>query len=207
MNAYVLAGGRSSRMGADKARLPHQGWPVAVHLVQLLERAGCRAFLVRRERDGLPWIRPDGSPIEVVDEDPSLPRHPLAGVYTARVHAGAPVFVVPCDVFGLTVDEIRQLVTQRAVALEHPLVGVFDASPAELSNAVQEGRSVRALVASRDRHPIGEVQDRNEPGDIGLTAGLRARLEGLVRVDAERAVEAERVRQRQRGVVEPPLDR
>ena len=42
----VLAGGRSSRMGQDKALLPFQGRPMIDHMVDLLHEAGCEDVFI-----------------------------------------------------------------------------------------------------------------------------------------------------------------
>ena len=43
---FVLVGGRSSRMGTDKALLPYNGVPLASHIAALLAPAVDQVYLV-----------------------------------------------------------------------------------------------------------------------------------------------------------------
>lgn len=202
MNGYVLAGGRSSRMGVDKARLPEDGWPVAVRLCERLEAAGLRASLIRRAPDGLPWLYPDGRPVPVVRELEGG-RHPLRGVLTAVEHAGEPVFVVPCDVHQLSVASIRRLVAVQAMA-SHPLVGVFPAEVDRLRTWIREGRSARSFSrAPVVDLPPEDLVDRNQGGGPWPPERLLERVHSLSGVEAERVLRGELARLAARGVVVP----
>ena len=85
LDAFVIAGGRSQRMGSDKARLPFpDGWPMAVHVAMQLRAVARTVALIRRgESDGLPWIWPEGGQVPVVREQDQGERHPLMGLVTA----------------------------------------------------------------------------------------------------------------------------
>lgn len=72
---FVLAGGRSSRMGADKALLPFRGRPMVVHALEILAEAGLRVS-VAGSRSALGAYAP-----VVEDAEPDL--GPLGGVCTA----------------------------------------------------------------------------------------------------------------------------
>ena len=67
MNGFILAGGKSSRMGRDKALLDWHGRPLVAHMVQVLETATDEVRVVGR--DPLP------------DRVPG--RGPLSGIATA----------------------------------------------------------------------------------------------------------------------------
>ena len=51
MNAFVLAGGQSTRMGRDKARLLFEGQPLVVRALELLRSLGCRARICGSRSD------------------------------------------------------------------------------------------------------------------------------------------------------------
>lgn len=98
IDGFVLGGGASRRMGADKARIPFPGrFPMAAHVAAALRAAGARPFVVRGEDDGLPFVGPDGQLVPIV-LDGGGDRHPLRGVVAAMRHAlGERLVIAPCD--------------------------------------------------------------------------------------------------------------
>lgn len=65
-NAVLLAGGRSVRMGRDKALLPWDGGTLLAHMHGLLHRAGAGRIVVSGDRPdhaGVPDGRPGGGPM------------------------------------------------------------------------------------------------------------------------------------------------
>ncbi len=203
---YVLAGGASTRMGADKARVPLNGWPTAVRLCERIEAAGLEAALIRREPDGLPWRYPDGRPVRVVREPGGGGRHPLRGVRTALLDAGEPALVIPCDLPRLGVGSLRRLVGAGiGVAAGHPLVGVFPLELERLQRHIDRGCSVRAYVEALPRVglPEEELYDRNRLTEPWPFALLLRRLRGCRGLDRERALRGEVRRLAARGVVLP----
>ncbi|MEZ4322778.1 MAG: NTP transferase domain-containing protein [Myxococcota bacterium] len=215
MNAYVLAGGASQRMGSDKARLPHEGRPAAVFLVELLASVGLEVALVRRgEPEALPWVHDDGSAVRVVREADSGPRHPLNGVVSALEDAGGPVLIVPCDVLHLSRDALERLAAAPGVAAAgddvHPLVAHLPASLLEEARRlVDRGGRAHDLVASLPRIPLpaSELLDRNTSDGPWPMDLLRARLSWVDEAGFARIARSERIRQRARGVVDPSANR
>lgn len=57
----VLAGGRSSRMGRDKARLEFKGRPLVQHMMDILRAAGLKDIYISGSVEGYPCI-PDEQP-------------------------------------------------------------------------------------------------------------------------------------------------
>ena len=80
MRAFLLAGGRSRRMGRDKAQLELAGQPLVAHMLGKLTGLGLDATICGN--------RPDLQHIAPVLPDPNLPGDetsagPLAGILAA----------------------------------------------------------------------------------------------------------------------------
>ena len=216
MRAFVLAGGASTRMGSDKARLPSGpafDRPHAAALAEVLEAAGCTATLVRRgPADGLPWIRSDGRPIPVIRESADGRRHPLNGVVSALEAAAGPALIVPCDVVGLTIEMVQVLAREPGVAVVqgrlHPLVAHLPAPLLGVARALAaEGRPARELVDDLPQIPLDGLVDRNTSTGPWPLERLLARLSWMSVAQRERVARSESFRQRARGVVDPSANR
>ena len=86
----ILAGGRATRMGRDKAFVPFRGEPMISHVARSLQQAGLRVLVVGRTGD------PAG--LEAVPDDGVAGRGPMAGLVTAlRTASGRDVFLVAVD--------------------------------------------------------------------------------------------------------------
>lgn len=87
---FVLAGGQSSRMGADKALVPFAGRPLVEHVLDVLRQAGLSASLAGA-RSPLAAFAP-----VVEDAQPGL--GPLAGMCAALSSTSAPrAIFLPVD--------------------------------------------------------------------------------------------------------------
>lgn len=163
MNAWILAGGLSSRFGSDKAVYPVEGVLLAIRIATVLREAGLMPRLVARHARGL------GLP-ELIE--PEGPRHPLHGVATAlaweaRQDPAAPLaFFTPCDLVDLDVAQVRAL--QRGgpiVALGQPLLGILPVDWADRAAAwATSGRSVHSFVNDVPVVDLGLVHNLNRPG-------------------------------------------
>jgi len=88
----ILAGGRSSRFGSNKALAPWRGRPLLISVVERLRRLTERIFIIAN--DPAPY-RPLGLPIH---PDLYPGGGPLAGLHSALVHArGEALFLLACD--------------------------------------------------------------------------------------------------------------
>ena len=102
---FVLAGGRSSRMGQDKATLDWHGRPLLKHMTELLRQVADTVQVVGR--DDLP------------DRYPNL--GPLGGISTALdVTSIAHNLIVAVDLPLLTLDFLKYF-KERLIRTEHPL--------------------------------------------------------------------------------------
>ena len=101
----VLCGGRSSRMGSDKALVPLRGRELLAHAVAALSEVCERVELAcgtvpRYAEQGLPLL---------LDREPDL--GPLGGIETALLAGPADiVLVIACDMPGVGPRELRALV-------------------------------------------------------------------------------------------------
>jgi molybdopterin-guanine dinucleotide biosynthesis protein A len=111
MDGFVLAGGASSRMGADKAALEFDG-KTLVELTAAILAAVCpRVVVVGYEEP----VLVEGTPIESFPDLTSGPeRAPIKGLLTALVHSKTPWMVLlACDLPLVTPDLIERLATYR----------------------------------------------------------------------------------------------
>jgi molybdopterin-guanine dinucleotide biosynthesis protein A len=98
----VLAGGRSSRMGTNKAFLQYRGKPLIDHMVGLLKEAGAKDVWVSGSLARYPCI-----PDEEKFQGPAMAiRHVLKRLERADVSG---VLFVPVDMPALTPDLLREL--------------------------------------------------------------------------------------------------
>jgi len=107
---FVLVGGRSSRMGRDKALLPLDGSTLIQHIASRVQQAAGSATLIgspeRYEGLGYPVI-PDR-----IQGPEGAGRGPLGGVYTAlcATHANWNL-IVACDMPAVTADFFEDLLS------------------------------------------------------------------------------------------------
>lgn len=163
VKGFVLAGGQSQRFGSDKARHPIDGIPMAAKVASALESAGLPVWLVVRDEAladlGIPLL------CEAASKDSP---HPLRGVLAAlqSLEEGETALVVPCDLPGLQVSGVVQLVKAGApcVAVDgagslHPLLAHLPAFWAPRMAAVLAvgGSATEALAGARPV-PIPEDQ-------------------------------------------------
>jgi len=112
----VLAGGRSSRMGTDKAALLHpDGRPLARRTHDLLADAGCETVVIslRHDQEIPPGFTGVTEP--VIKRDPEGGSEgPLAGMLAAMRYAtSADWLVLACDLPRLDLETLQHLVGSR----------------------------------------------------------------------------------------------
>lgn len=147
----VLAGGRSSRMGQDKARLRWHGAPLLGHMQQLLHAAGAQRVVVSGnypEENGIP--------------DDTADLGPLGGLASvAATLPDGPLLIVPVDMPQLTPQLLSALAAQPENCVcyaEHMLpmrLHLAEASRRFLESCATRPpreRSLRALHAALSGH-------------------------------------------------------
>ncbi len=168
MNAYILCGGKSRRMGRTKATIPFQKKPMAVHIALQAHAAGFKPFFVVKPSQQFDFSFP-------ILFDQTEKTHPLSGILLAMKHCSEEVFLVlPCDTPFLTPDSLSQFLDIQSPAIaydgrRHPLIGLYttkDQARAEM--ALQENYSMKTF--SRDFptvfFPSEELHNCNHPEDL-----------------------------------------
>ena len=116
IHGLVLAGGRSSRMGTDKAALTHpDGRPLARRSHDLLAAAGCENVLLSLRHDQeIPAGFSDLSNPAVVRDPEGGSEGPLAGILSAmRSAPDSDWLVVACDLPRLDGETLKHLISSK----------------------------------------------------------------------------------------------
>lgn len=111
----VLAGGRSTRMGTDKAALIHpDGRPLARRTIDLLSMVCDRVIVSLRHDQEMPPQIEESPHIRVARDPEGGSEGPLAGMIASmQLFPEADWLVLACDLPRLDGDTLKQLVTSR----------------------------------------------------------------------------------------------
>jgi molybdopterin-guanine dinucleotide biosynthesis protein A len=174
---YVLAGGRSQRMGRDKALLAWGGRTLLEHVAGLVREAVGNVTVVG------PPSRYAGLGLRVIP-DVVAGRGPLGGLYTALRDAAAErVLIAACDMPYLTPELLRQLAATAGDAVVtdsgrlHPLCAVYHRKLLPLvEGAIRAGalRMHDLLAAAAVRRVAADpavVANLNTPQDLVAQEG------------------------------------
>jgi molybdenum cofactor guanylyltransferase len=147
----IIAGGRSTRFGSEKALAPFAGMSLLEHAIQRLQRdADPLAINARRESATARWAEEQG--FNLICDLPGMPDGPLTGVLEglkwAKKMGARQLLTRPCDTPLLPADLApRLLATQAEVAIavtprgREPLCALWPVSAiARLQAALQDGR-------------------------------------------------------------------
>lgn len=164
---YVLTGGRSVRMGRNKATLPWHGGTLAGAIARQVESAAGSVTLVGTAADPGLQIVPDLYP----------GFGPVGGIATALSHSEAEWnLIVACDMPGLTSEWLRNLIRQRSGQVTvpqstdgrlHGLCAVWHRSARkEVLAAVREGIPRVRTVLQRLKLQIVSAEDERSVANV-----------------------------------------
>ncbi len=161
----VLAGGRSSRFGSDKAMAEFRGKPLIGHVILRLRPQVSDLVVVGRDHPGAASI-PDR---------PAVDLGPLGGLCAALHHAAAGgydnVLTSGCDLPELPLDLREALGAGPAFVVGQPLLALWPAALAgvlDLHLARGVDRSLRGWVALTGARGVdlGPFRNVNRPEDF-----------------------------------------
>jgi len=162
----ILAGGRSSRFGSDKALALIDGRPMLEHVAGRL--AG--------QCDGLVVVGRDWPAMHRVEDRPEPGLGPLGGLAGALAHARDhgfdAVLTSSCDLPALPGNLIDLLGAPDALLQRQPTIGLWDSAHADgLAAYLRSGapRAVRAWAETIKASTVAwgeELANINTPGDL-----------------------------------------
>jgi molybdenum cofactor guanylyltransferase len=111
---FILAGGRSSRFGTDKARAQFDGRPLILHVARMLEPAASHITVVADVADKYADLELP----TIADDEPG--HGPLGGLVTAlrALRDSEALMLCSCDAVVVREPWLRALLTHRAAADE-----------------------------------------------------------------------------------------
>jgi molybdenum cofactor guanylyltransferase len=139
----VLAGGRGSRLGGEKAGVELAGRPLISYPLAAIAATGLEAVICTKPGEPLPpsrgsfrtyLVRKEPRDQPRVVEEPAEPRHPLCGI-VAALRLGRPVVAVACDLpfvapalIKLLAEAPERLVVPTLAGHPQPLLARYEPS-------------------------------------------------------------------------------
>lgn len=168
----VLAGGRSQRMGVDKARLLWRGRTLLEHATGMLREAGCSRVLVSGDHPGYACV-PDQFP----------DRGPLGGLASIVGQASeARWLVVAIDQPLLDASMLRALLVGLETGMEIARgICRYGEEPLPMALSISEDTRhwMRHAVSGDSGHrALKGLQERLRVHSLAADAGVRRRLRG-----------------------------
>jgi molybdopterin-guanine dinucleotide biosynthesis protein A len=155
----ILAGGKSTRMGTEKALLPFKGQPMIQHVAETLSSLFSKVVVVGGAKDTYGFLK-----LEVV---PDLFEGcgPLGGIQAALNRAKPlPVFVLSCDTPFIPVELIKYLLSFKSAAptritifdgVLQPLCGLYDStSRGVIEDDLREGKYSVFKTIPKIKHTV-----------------------------------------------------
>lgn len=159
LTGIVLAGGRSRRMGADKASLMLDGVSLLQRCVDRLASVVDQLVLVGAPGRPLPSVV-SALPLELV-EDPIEGEGPLMGIAIGLAAATAPIAVVVAVDMPLLEPNLLRLLASRVDETHRWVIPIADGRPQPLCSAFATDalEVVRTHFEAGDRAPMAVARD------------------------------------------------
>lgn len=170
----VIAGGKSTRFGSDKALARLRGRTLIDRVADTLAEQTAEVIVVGREHDGM----------QSLADKPAPDMGPLGGIAAALSEAQArgysAVLTAPCDAVDLPQDLRTRLFPFPAYVATLPVVGLWPAFAAGDALALLESDENHSIKGFAARISARAVQLPRDPVNINTAADLeRAERHGL----------------------------
>jgi molybdopterin-guanine dinucleotide biosynthesis protein A len=170
----IIAGGKSSRFGSDKAMAQLHGRALIDHVTDRIGPQCAEMIVVGRTHEGL----------RTVTDQPAPDMGPLGGIAAALLEAQtagyAFVLTAPCDAFNLPEELTQALYPGPSYVESLPVVGLWPASAADEALALLQTDAKHSMRAFAERIGARAVQLPSDPANINTAADLeRVERHGL----------------------------
>ncbi|MDY6850519.1 MAG: molybdenum cofactor guanylyltransferase [Thermodesulfobacteriota bacterium] len=173
LTGLILAGGGSTRLGQDKARLPVFGKSLLERTVHLAGKYCVRVYVSGRDpsKDGIdaPWLP---------DDRPGI--GPMGGILTGLNHLGGPLLVLACDLPLIQAETIQRLIQVRKNRPDSAVMTVYHQ---------EETGYIEALVAIYEDRAAVFLEEARQKGVYKLSQAIPESARHLVAYAREQASE------------------
>ncbi|WP_034923696.1 molybdenum cofactor guanylyltransferase [Gillisia sp. CAL575] len=104
IEVFILAGGKSRRMGSDKGLVNFKGEPMILHIIRVLEKLKMPTSIISSNKT----YRKFGKPVY---QDLIPDKGPLGGLYTALERSNSPMIILlACDMPSINLEALNRLI-------------------------------------------------------------------------------------------------
>ncbi len=108
ITGVILAGGKSKRMGENKALLKIGGITIIEHLTLLLKSIFHKVIIITNDPGEYSFLEVDLFP------DVYINKGPLAGIHSALIHSSTETnFILSCDIPFITAEVIEEIINYK----------------------------------------------------------------------------------------------
>jgi len=104
IEVFILAGGKSRRMGSDKGLIDFKGVPMITHILRVLDKLNLPTNIISSNKEYSKFGKP-------VYQDIIPNKGPLGGLYTALELSNSPmILLLACDMPSLNLKALKRLI-------------------------------------------------------------------------------------------------
>ncbi|WP_026839261.1 molybdenum cofactor guanylyltransferase [Gillisia sp. JM1] len=104
IEVFILAGGKSRRMGSDKGLVNFKGEPMISHILRVLEKLNMPTSIISSNNEYMKFGKP-------VYQDLIPDKGPLGGLYTALEFSSSPMLILlACDMPSINSESLKRLI-------------------------------------------------------------------------------------------------